>query len=55
MECSARFGHVDGAIKDTRCQRFAKEHTKKFLLAAVGQGRINVYGLMDGIREEISA
>lgn len=55
MECSARFGHVDGAIKDTRYQRFAKGHVKILLLAAVGQGRINVYDLKDRIRAEISA
>ncbi len=47
--------HVDRAIKDTRHHRFAKGHVKKLLLAAVGQGRINVYDLKDGIRAEISS
>ena len=54
MEHLARFDYVDGAIKDVRQQRFAKGHVKKLLLAAVGQGRINVYDLKDGIRAEIS-
>ena len=46
--------HVDRAIKDTRYHRFAKGHVKKFLLTAVGRGRINVNDLKDGVRVEIS-
>ena len=45
---------VVAAIEDKRCRRLTKQRVKEILSTAVGQDRINLERLADGLRAEIA-